>query len=213
MQSRPNYEIKDVMSIPVNQDETSWNDMMHILDIDGPWDGDDVGANVETGDPEQRKVTFYLNADNRELKQVEQRIAKRDSERSVDAFREVHRTLLCFHLYSLAARDESRDLASYSYRDEMIRVSQTLLYTHREFMDAFPSGADGLGLLGSHWVPIGLTSGWANVTAGRLEERRQSSRMQCQAPPLLTWKLVAAAACNSRVQVTVGPGRALHDRL
>lgn len=137
MQSRPNYEIKDVMSIPVNQDETSWNDMMHILDIDGPWDGDDVGANVETGDPEQRKVTFYLNADNRELKQVEQRIAKRDSERSVDAFREVHRTLLCFHLYSLAARDESRDLASYSYRDEMIRVSQTLLYTHREFMDAF----------------------------------------------------------------------------
>ena len=137
LESQPNYDIKDVSEMPVTEDGTSWVDMADILEIDDPWNGEDVGAYFATGDGDQRKVTFYLNTDNRNLREVERRIARRQSENAIDIFREMHRTLLCFHLYGLATRNISEGSTGYSYRDEMIRVSQTLLYTRREFMPEF----------------------------------------------------------------------------
>ena len=136
LQNQPNYDIKDVKEIPILEDENSWDDMRDILDLDRPWNTEDVAAYFETGDENQRKVTFYLNADNGELRNVERRLAQRHSENNVDVFREMHRTLLCFHLYELASRNGTDDAREYqSYRDEMIRVSQTLLYQRSEFMD------------------------------------------------------------------------------
>ena len=134
-QLQPNYEIKDVREIPIQDDEVSWQDMQSILDIDSPWNRDDVGAYFETGDEGTRKITFYLNQDNAEYREVVQRFAHRRSENEVNALREMHRTLLCFHLYRLATRNRSEESSDYDYREEMIRVSQTLLYTRREFID------------------------------------------------------------------------------
>ena len=131
----PNYEIKDVQQIPTDQDQASWSDMAAILGVDEPWNGDDVGAFVETGEGANPMVSFYLNVDNGELRRIEGQIAQRQSESAVDAFRARHRTLLCFHLYKLAIRNNSGEISDYDYREEMIRVSETLLFTHRQFMD------------------------------------------------------------------------------
>ena len=135
VQPQPNYDIRDVQEVPVEDDVSSWSEMPTILEGSDPWTGGDVGAYLETGDEGQRKITFYLNADNRELRNVERRIARRHSEAAVDLFREMHRTLLCFHLYRLATSEASQAENDYAYRGEMIRVGQTLLYTHREFLE------------------------------------------------------------------------------
>ncbi len=135
IQSQPNYEIRDVEEVPAAEGTISWSEMSAILDGSNSWIGEDVGAFLKTGEEGQRKITFYLNADNRELRNIERRIARRRSEAAVDTFREMHRTLLCFHLYRLAADETQASESDYSYRDEMIRVGQTLLYTHSEFLE------------------------------------------------------------------------------
>ena len=136
LEYQPNYDIQDVREIPIVEDENSWDDMRSILDLEQPWNAEDVAAYYETGIENQRKVTFYLNADNKDLRRVERLLAQRHSEDNVDVFREMHRTLLCFHLYELASKNGSENRLEYqSYRDEMIRVSQTLLYQRSEFMD------------------------------------------------------------------------------
>ncbi|MDE0141617.1 MAG: hypothetical protein OXI80_08425 [Caldilineaceae bacterium] len=135
--SQPNYDIRDVTEIRDSEDGVSWSDMATILGIDDHWNGEDVGAYVETGEEAERKVVFYLNADNRHLKDVEKKIVRRQSENAVDNFREMHRSLLCLHLYKLSTRNENEDDPVYSYRDEMIRVSETLLFTREEFMTEF----------------------------------------------------------------------------
>ena len=135
--SQPNYDIKDVTEIRKSEDGISWSDMATILGADDPWNGEDVGAYLETGDEAQRKVVFYLNADNRHLKEVERKIVLSQSENAVDSFREMHRSLLCLHLYKLATRKGIEAEPIYSYRGEMIRVSETLLFTRDEFMTEF----------------------------------------------------------------------------
>ncbi len=138
-QTRPNYEIRDVHEIPIEEEVNSWADMPRVLDGSEVWNGDDVGSYVRSGDQSQPKITFYLNADNRDLKRMEQQISKRNSVAAVDRFREMHRTLLCFHLYCLAAPNENMPETDYDYRDEMIRVGQTLLYTRNEFLNTILS--------------------------------------------------------------------------
>ena len=136
LERQPNYNIKDVREIPLVEDEISWEDMRNIFDLEHPWNAEDVAAYYETGAESQRQVTFYLNADNKDLRRVERLLAQRHSENSVDVFREMHRTLLCFHLYELASENGPEHTLEYqSYRDEMIRVNQTLLYQRSEFMD------------------------------------------------------------------------------
>ena len=135
--SQPNYDIKDVTEIRQSEDGISWSDMSTILGIDNPWNGDDVGAYLETGVEVDGKVVFYLNADNKHLKEIEKKIVRRQSEAAVDSFREMHRSLLCLHLYKLATRNGTEVDSIYSYRDEMIRVSETLLFTREEFMTVF----------------------------------------------------------------------------
>ena len=136
IRSQANYEIQDVVEVPVAQGVLSWSDMPRILDASAEWSGADVGSHLESESEADRKITFYLNVDNRELRQIERWIASRRSEAAVDAFREMHRTLICFHLYRLAIREVSEAEDNYSaYRSEMIRVGQTLLYTQREFLE------------------------------------------------------------------------------
>ena len=135
IQSQPNYEIRDIEEVPVADDVLSWSEMSTVLNGSDPWTGEDVGAYLDTWDEGQRKITFYLNVDNQELRDAERRIAHRRSTAAVDSFREMHRTLLCFHLYRLAASMEPGSEDDYIYRDEMIRVGQTLLYTHNEFLE------------------------------------------------------------------------------
>ena len=136
VETRPNYAIRDVREVVKEEDETSWSEMPRILEGSDPWNRDDVGAYLETGDETQRKLTFYLNADNRQVREVEMRIAQQRTETAVDSFRQMHRTLLCFHLYGLATTDGPGEGMNYDqYRREMIRIGQTLLYTQREFSD------------------------------------------------------------------------------
>ena len=133
-QSQPNYEIRDVTEIRSGDDGVAWEDMPEILDVLEPWNNEDVGAFLETEEhPDQKKIIFYLNVDNRELREIERKIARRQSEKKMDTFRIMHRTLLCFHLHSLATRSETNS-EDYWYREEIRRVSKTLLYTHEEFM-------------------------------------------------------------------------------
>ena len=97
--------------------------------------GADVGAYLKTGIGDEKKITFYLNANNHELKIAEERIADRGTEAAVDSFRTMHRTLLCFHLYKLATSRPDTE-HQYEYKNEMIRVSQTLTFTHSRFVQA-----------------------------------------------------------------------------
>ena len=137
--SQPNYDIKDVRELPLEDGVHSWAAMPTILEGSEPWTGEDVGAYYETGDEAYRHITFYLNADNRELQEAENRLARLGSPAMVDTFREMHRTLLCFHLYRIATTVSPTRDADYAYRQEMIRVSQTLLYTRREFLEQLAS--------------------------------------------------------------------------
>ena len=136
LRSQPNYEIKDVKQIPIEGDEISWQDMPNILSVDKPWNHDDVGAFLRTGNEGSKMITFYLNRDNAKLRTVERHLARTRSENAVDDFREMHRTLLCFHLYELATRDQSDEISEYDYRDEIIRVNQSLLFMREEFLEA-----------------------------------------------------------------------------
>ena len=134
IEARPNYSIRDVREIRQEEDEISWSDMPTILEGSQPWTSDDVGAYLETGAETQRNITFYLNADNRRLREVERRIAQQRTETAVDSLRQMHRTLLCFHLYGIATTDGPSEGMNYDqYRSEMIRIAQTLLYAQREF--------------------------------------------------------------------------------
>ena len=139
VQPQPNYDVRDVQEVPAEDDVFSWSQMPEKLEGSDPWTGEDVGAYLETGDGEQRKITFCLNVDNQELRGVEQEIAARQSEAAVDSFREMHKTLLCFHLYRLATSGASQAENEYWYKEEMSRVGQTLLYTRREFLEELNS--------------------------------------------------------------------------
>lgn len=134
---QPNYDIKDVSEIRHSEDQTTWDDMSGILEIDDSWNDEDVGAFLETDDETQRKVTFYLNADNKHIKEVVTEITRRQPGSAAERFKEIHRSLICFHLYKLATRTGSEVDVEYTYRDykqEMVRVSETLLFTHKEFI-------------------------------------------------------------------------------
>ena len=80
---------------------------------------------------------FYLNAENRVLKQAEQRVAHQRSEAGVDTLREFQRTVLCGHLYAIAtprSRNSLEAESTYGYRDEMIRVNSTALFAQQQFL-------------------------------------------------------------------------------
>ena len=103
----PSYRIHDVQEIKADEDEVSWADMPAILGNDDAWTAEDVAAFYIEELDSDREIHFYLNVDNRLLKQAEERVAHRRSESGVDALREFQRTVLCGHLYSIAS---SRDL-------------------------------------------------------------------------------------------------------
>ena len=151
----PNYKIIDVRQFPANESERRWDDMPDILSTDTIWSGEDVAAfmvNDSTdGNGDERELVFYLNADNSELREAERRMTERRSDTIVEAVRQHHRALLCYHMYLMALietqgseRDaidltwhsEGVDFASYErYREEMRRTNTTLLYAQRDFAD------------------------------------------------------------------------------
>ena len=139
---QPNYEIKDVTEIQSGNDSISWEEMAEILALEEPWNEEDVGAYYKTGELEQQKITFCLNADNGNLREIEKKVAKRKSELSMDSFRTMHRTLLCFHLHGLATQEKQETQSDYWYRDELRRVSATLLYTHAEFIETLDTNEE-----------------------------------------------------------------------
>ena len=153
-----NYRIVDVRQIP-NEHEETWHGVAEILSCD-PWNNEDVGAYLvgfdDNTEDEQHQLTFYLNADNRDLQDAERRISERRSETSVDSVRQYHRTLLCYYLYQMALDEIGRNSigrANYNsdanqqqpqevfrdyqnYRPELIRLNRTLLYAQREFYES-----------------------------------------------------------------------------
>lgn len=132
--SRPNYQIRDVRKIPNADGEVSWSDMPKVLDGIEQWNEHDVGAYFETGEENERQITFFVNADNKDLLDNRKQIARNGSQLDADGFRTMHRTLVCFHLYRLAVSGRPKGDTEYEYREEMIRLNQTLIYTHREFI-------------------------------------------------------------------------------
>ena len=133
----PAYQIHDVREMIVGEGEFSWADMPEILGDGDTWTSEDVGAYYIQETDSERLIHFYLNVDNRLLKQTEERMARQRSERGVDALREFQRTVLCGHLYSIAdesATKSSETKPGYGYRDEMIRVNSTALYAHQQFV-------------------------------------------------------------------------------
>ena len=137
----PNYEIRNVVEIPLEDGEISWAEMPGILEGSNKWSSQDVGAFLETGDGAEKKITFYLNADNADLLAAERQLANHAVETAVDSFRTMQRTLLCFHLYKLAAAQSPDSETDYGYREEMIRVSQTLTFTHNRFLQSLATNA------------------------------------------------------------------------
>ena len=133
----PSYRIHDVQEIKADEDEVSWADMPAILGNDDAWTAEDVAAFYIEELDSDREIHFYLNVDNRLLKQAEERVAHRRSESGVDALREFQRTVLCGHLYSIAssrASSSPESESAYGYRDEMIRVNSTILFAHQQFI-------------------------------------------------------------------------------
>ena len=159
-ESAPNYRIVNVRQFPPDDSEVSWLNMAEILDLDSGWAGADAAAYVigeaDADDGSQRQLTFYLNADNSELRNAERRLAQTRSETTIDTFRQQHRTLLCYHLYLMAVNEIERaesdpafaadvdETPMYArYRQEMIRINNTLLYSQREFQQSPEDGLDG----------------------------------------------------------------------
>ena len=147
--------IKDVRQIPASPDEVKWADMPKVLDESAEiWNEEDVAAYTavpaESDEASTGEIVFYLNAENAALEQAERGIMDRRSETSIEAIRQHHRVLLCYHLYQLAIApeeeaedtadeqemplpEESRHLYA-NYRGELIRLNDTLLYAQREFL-------------------------------------------------------------------------------
>ena len=149
----PTYNIVNVSQFPSEEGEVGWRDMANILDIDSGWDGADVAAYTVSEDPtedtSQRSITFYLNTDNEGLRSAEKRLVRTSMENTIDAVRQQQRTLLCYHLYQMAVNelekadvstalfgDDDDQPAYVRYRQEMMRINDTLLYSQREFRQA-----------------------------------------------------------------------------
>ena len=133
----PAYVIHDVREIKVDEGDFSWADMPGILGDGSVWTAQDVGAYYIQGSDNDRVMHFYLNAENRVLKQAEQRVAHQRSEAGVDTLREFQRTVLCGHLYAIATTRSRNSLGAespYGYRDEMIRVNSTALFAQQQFL-------------------------------------------------------------------------------
>ena len=158
----PNYRIVDVRRFPADESEESWDNMAAILDTESSWGGTDVAAYVIHEDDDaredQRRIVFYLNADNNALRTAEQRLVETRSETTVDSFRQQFRTLICYHLYLMAINEIERNTreseitsdrydgpAYLGYRQEMIRMNNTLLYSQREFQQALENVSDSEG--------------------------------------------------------------------
>ena len=148
----PQYRIIDVRQFPANESGRSWDSMDEVLFLDRGWSGNDVAAYTinesTTDDSDERELVFYLNADNTELRNAERRMAERFQETTVEAARQHHRTLLCYHMYLMARRDvldapteasvdnsESEAAPYERYKLEMTRTNTTLLYAQREFQE------------------------------------------------------------------------------
>ena len=133
----PAYIIHDVREIKEDEGDFSWADMPDILGGGSKWTAEDVGAYYIQESDNDRVMHLYLNVDNRILRQVEQRVARQQSESGVDALREFQRTVLCGHLYAIATTQSgysSESESPYSYRDEMVRVNSTALFAQQQFL-------------------------------------------------------------------------------
>ncbi|APV43732.1 hypothetical protein Dform_00373 [Dehalogenimonas formicexedens] len=150
----PNYKIHYVRQVTSSEDDDKWDDMQEILGIDTPWNADDVGGITVTHDDGRSQLHIYLNVDNRETLNVENRLARANSESDIENSRQNHRTLLVYHLYLLGISDENGNFVAdlekgagnqgqmdyKAYRNEMIRLNRTALYASKEYLDSFKEG-------------------------------------------------------------------------
>jgi hypothetical protein len=122
--------------------------MVETLSTESPWDGDDVGGIIVAHDDGHSKLHIYINVDNKEMLRVENRMAKTNTENTIESFRQNHRALIIYHLYLLGISDESGNLITdietigngeqmnyAKYRNEMIRLNRTALYATKEYLD------------------------------------------------------------------------------
>jgi hypothetical protein len=146
----PEYNIVDVRQMPQTETELTWDQMMETLGTEASWTAVDVAAvDIQNTDGEgaSHKLVFFLNADNGPLEQAERRITATRMESGVEAARQYHRTLQCYHLYQLAVtaiRDDGTiNLPDYDdYKLELVRLNDTLLYAQTEFSQAIESADD-----------------------------------------------------------------------
>jgi hypothetical protein len=150
LQYAPNYSIHYVREVATDEDENKWDDMSEILGTESPWNADDVGGILVAHEDEHSKLHIYINVDNKEMLSVETRMARTNTENTIESFRQNHRALIIYHLYLLGISDESGNLITdlengnidnanpmdYSeYRNEMIRLNRTALYATKEYLD------------------------------------------------------------------------------
>jgi len=144
----PNYSIHYVREVTTDEDESKWDDMVETLSTESPWDGDDVGGIIVAHDDGHSKLHIYINVDNKEMLRVENRMAKTNTENTIESFRQNHRALIIYHLYLLGISDESGNLITdiekigngeqmnyAKYRNEMVRLNRTALYATKEYLD------------------------------------------------------------------------------
>ncbi len=144
----PNYNIHYVREVAVDEDEFRWDDMAEILGTESPWDADDVGGIFVAHDDGHPRLHIYINVDNSEMLSIEKRMARTNTENTIEAFRQNHRALIVYHLYLLGISDKSGNLITdfesigssermdyIDYRSEMIRLNRTALYATREYLD------------------------------------------------------------------------------
>ena len=147
-QYAPNYSIHYVREVTTDEDESKWDDMAEILSIESPWDADDVGGIFVAHEDGHSKLHIYINVDNKEMLSVENRMARTNTENTIESFRQNHRALIIYHLYLLGISDESGKLITdfekiengermnyADYRNEMIRLNRTALYATKEYLD------------------------------------------------------------------------------
>jgi len=147
-QYAPNYSIHYVREVTTDEDESKWDDMAEILSIESPWDADDVGGIFVAHEDAHPKLHIYVNVDNREMLSVENRMARTNTENTIESFRQNHRALIIYHLYLLGISDECGKLITdfekiengermnyADYRNEMIRLNRTALYATKEYLD------------------------------------------------------------------------------
>lgn len=144
----PNYSIHYVREITVDEDDFRWDDMAEILGTESPWDADDVGGIFVAHDDGHPRLHIYINVDNKEMLSIEKRMARTNTENTIETFRQNHRALIVYHLYLLGISDKSGNLVTdfenigssermdyIDYRSEMIRLNRTALYATREYLD------------------------------------------------------------------------------